>query len=79
MVFKVLVHAGPDGATDAVRVELSNEADVFFLYSAVVDASTFRAMRDEQHLMVEFSELVSVLTQSVVRTQCVWATEGLGE
>lgn len=67
VVVKVLVKGdgGDGGAPTAVRVELSNEADLFFHYASVVDAATFRAMRDEQHLMVEFADFVGVLTRSI--------------
>ena len=68
VLVKVLVKGGGDDDASpptAVKVELSNEGDLFFHYASVVDAATFRAMRDEQHLMVEFADFVSVLTRSV--------------
>ena len=68
VLVKVLVKAGDAGESGppaAVRVELSSESDMFFHYASVIDAGSFRAMRDEQHLMVEFSDFVGVLGRSV--------------
>lgn len=60
---KVLVQ-GDQAHPTSVKVELSSESDLFFHYSHIADEKTFRAMREEQRLMVEFSEYASVLAQS---------------
>lgn len=60
---KVAVCGDEHGPT-AVKVELSSESDLFFHYSHVVDEKSFRAMRDEQRLMIEFPEYANVLASS---------------
>ena len=46
---------------NAVRIELTSESDLFFNYTSTIDERTFRAMRDEQHLMIDFAEFTTVL------------------
>lgn len=56
--------AGDPASPSAVKVELSSESDLFFHYSHIVDEKSFRAMRDEQRLMIEFPEYANVLAAS---------------
>lgn len=60
---KVLVLGDPTHPT-SVKVELSSESDLFFHYTHIADERTFKAMREEQRLMVEFPEYASVLATS---------------
>lgn len=60
---KVLV-AGDPSAPSSVKVELSSESDLFFHYTHVAEERTWKAMRDEQRLMVEYPEYPNVLAQS---------------
>jgi hypothetical protein len=60
---KVLVQ-GDAARPTSVKVELSSESDLFFHYTHVADERTFKAMREEQRLMVEFPEYASVLATS---------------
>ena len=60
---KVLV-AGDPSAPTSVKVELSSESDLFFHYTHVAEERTWKAMRDEQRLMVEYPEYPNVLAQS---------------
>ena len=60
---KVLV-AGEPSAPTSVKVELSSESDLFFHYTHVAEERTWKAMRDEQRLMVEYPEYPNVLAQS---------------
>ncbi|RLN96841.1 hypothetical protein BBJ28_00017958 [Nothophytophthora sp. Chile5] len=47
--------------THVVRVELSTESDLFFLYSHTCDLESFHAMQDQQKLMVDFADYANVL------------------
>ena len=47
------------------RLELSSESDLFFHYSHVLDERTFRAVREEQRLMIEFTDYANVLARSL--------------
>ena len=47
------------------RLELSSEQDLFFHYSHVLDERTFRAVREEQRLMIEFQDYPNVLARSL--------------
>lgn len=40
----------------AVKMELSSENDLFFHFTHLIDEKAFRAVRDEQRLMIEFSD-----------------------
>ena len=40
----------------AVRMELSSEADLFFHYTHFVDENSFPQLQEKQKLMVDFSE-----------------------
>lgn len=57
---KILVH-GDDGDIQAVKVELSTESDLFFLYTHTCDYETFAMMQDQQKLMIEFADYANVL------------------
>jgi hypothetical protein len=50
---KVLVCGDPSAPT-MVKVELSSESDLFFHYTHIAEERTWKAMRDEQRLMVSF-------------------------
>lgn len=56
---------GDASAPTAVRVELSSEGDLFFHYTHTADERAFRAVRDEQRLMIEFSDYPNVLARSL--------------
>ena len=68
---KVLV-AGEPSAPSSVKVELSSESDLFFHYTHVAEERTWKAMRDEQRLMVEYPEYPNVLAQSFTSAIKVW-------
>ncbi|KAJ0397184.1 hypothetical protein P43SY_005111 [Pythium insidiosum] len=57
---KILVH-GDEGDIQAVKVELSTESDLFFLYAHTCDAETFQLMQDQQKLMIDFADYANVL------------------
>jgi hypothetical protein len=62
---KIAVREGEDGRARQVKVELSSEADMFFHYTHIVDEKGFNIMRDEQKLMVDFSNYANVLATSL--------------
>jgi hypothetical protein len=47
------------------RLELSSESDLFFHYSHALDERAFRAIREEQRLMIEFQDYANVLARSL--------------
>ncbi len=49
----------------AQRLELSSETDLFFHYSHSLDERTFRSVREEQRLMIEFQDYANVLARSL--------------
>lgn len=61
---KIAVAESPDGRPKQVKIELSSEADLFFMYSHVVDEKTFNAMRDDQKLTVDFATYATILATS---------------
>uniref|UniRef100_A0A6T8AJC6 Spindle assembly abnormal protein 6 N-terminal domain-containing protein n=1 Tax=Prymnesium polylepis TaxID=72548 RepID=A0A6T8AJC6_9EUKA len=54
---------GPEEAPSAVRVELTSENDLFFHYSHTLDEAGFRAVQEQQKLMVDFAEYHAVLVR----------------
>ena len=48
-----------------IKVELSSESDLFFHYSHVLDERSFKTVREEQRLMIEFSDYANVLARSL--------------
>lgn len=44
-----------------MRVELTSENDLFFHYTHTVDFDSFRAMQENQKLMVDFREYPNIL------------------
>jgi hypothetical protein len=48
-----------------LRVELSGDHDRFFHYVLILDESAFRCIREEQQILVCFSDFPSVLVQMI--------------
>ncbi len=61
---------GDAAAPSAVKLELSSESDLFFHYTHLVDMRSFKAVREEQRLMIEFSDCESA--QVSVRPRMRW-------
>jgi Centriolar protein SAS N-terminal len=65
---KVLVLPNSDHSNSnipkSIRVELTSETDLFFHYSCIIDEKLFHLIKEEQRLMVDYSDMVSVLSQS---------------
>ena len=59
---KVLV-LGEDSNPRHVKVELTSENDLFFHYIHTLDETSFRRMQETQKLMIEFSELPTILVR----------------
>ena len=59
---KVLV-LGEDSNPRHVKVELTSENDLFFHYIHTLDETSFRRMQESQKLMIEFSELPTILVR----------------
>jgi len=59
---KVLVK-GEEHAPEYVRVELSSEANLWFLYIHEVDQEAFHDLQDEQRLMLGFAEYPGLLAK----------------
>mmetsp|Transcript_15396 Transcript_15396/g.25131 ORF Transcript_15396/g.25131 Transcript_15396/m.25131 type:complete len:261 (-) Transcript_15396:77-859(-) len=57
---KVLIQ-GPENTPEALKIELSSENDLFFLYMHMVDEVGFRIMQEQQKLMVDFDDYSKVL------------------
>ncbi|KAF4036761.1 Centriolar protein SAS N-terminal [Phytophthora infestans] len=57
---KILI-LGSDTDIHVVRVELSTESDLFFLYTHTCDLESFQAMQEQQKLMVDFTDYANVL------------------
>ncbi|KAF1330801.1 Spindle assembly protein, partial [Globisporangium splendens] len=57
---KILI-SGDDADIHAVKVELSTESDLFFLYVHTCDADAFHMMQDQQKLMIDFADYANVL------------------
>ncbi|KAJ1627329.1 hypothetical protein T492DRAFT_1025923 [Pavlovales sp. CCMP2436] len=47
----------------SVTAELTSESDLFFHHAHVMDARSFRAVQDQQRLMVDFAEYPAVLVR----------------
>jgi hypothetical protein len=60
---KILVQGQP--SMETLKVELTTESDLFFHYMHVATEDTFRAMQEEQKLMVEFPDYGNVLARSL--------------
>lgn len=57
---KVLIQ-GPEDIPIAIRVELSSEADLFFYHHHSLDEAGFQAVKESQHLTVDFSNYAAIL------------------
>lgn len=57
---KILI-LGDDADIQAVKVELSTESDLFFLYSHTCDHEAFQVMQEQQKLMIDFADYANVL------------------
>eukprot|EP00644_Phytophthora_capsici_P006262 jgi/Phyca11/549442/estExt2_Genewise1Plus.C_PHYCAscaffold_320263 len=57
---KILI-LGSDTDIHVVRLELSTESDLFFLYTHTCDSESFHAMQEQQKLMVDFADYANVL------------------
>ncbi|DAZ95108.1 TPA: hypothetical protein N0F65_009739 [Lagenidium giganteum] len=57
---KILI-MGEDSDIRSVKIELSTESDLFFLYAHTCDIDTFHAMQEQQKLMVDFPDYANVL------------------
>jgi len=49
------------------RIELTSENDLFFHYTHSVDESSFRTMQEQQKLMIDFPDYVSVVIKMLNR------------
>lgn len=58
-----IVCQGEDGAPNAVRVELSSEADLFFHHTCVINTLGYNQLREDQKLMCEFKDFGATLTK----------------
>lgn len=65
---KVLV-LGDDARPEAVRLEASSEADLFFHYYHTLDRKGFAAMQTQQKLMIEFQDYATVAVRML--NQCI--------
>jgi len=52
---------GPEDAPNAVRVEASSEADLFFHYTHITDEKGFSKIQEQQKLVVDFVDYPGVL------------------
>ena len=59
---KVLV-MGEDSNPRHIKIELISENDLFFHYIHSIDEAGFRSMQESQKLMIEFSELPTILVR----------------
>lgn len=57
---KILI-LGDGSDTHSVKVELSTESDLFFLYSHTCEHEEFQVMQDQQKLMIDFADYANVL------------------
>ena len=65
---KVLLR-GEESAPDTVRVELSSEANLWFLYVHEMDQAAYHEVQDTQRLMLSFHEYPPLLVQML--TNCI--------
>ena len=56
---------GDAASPTSVRLELSSEQDLFFHYTHQLDERAFRAVREEQRLMIDFQDYANVLARSL--------------
>jgi len=61
---KILV-LGEEHSPQHIRVELTSENDLFFHFTHSADERGFRHMQEQQKLMVDFPEYVTVLVKSL--------------
>ena len=59
---KLLV-LGDDSNPRHIKLELTSENDLFFHYIHSIDENGFRQMQESQKLMIEFSELATILVR----------------
>ncbi|CAK0820210.1 unnamed protein product, partial [Prorocentrum cordatum] len=52
---------GEEHDPENIRIEITSKNDIFFHYAHSVDAHGFRSMQDQQKLMIEFPDYLSVL------------------
>jgi hypothetical protein len=60
-----ILAVGPEGAYSGLRVELTSENNLFFLYEHELDANKFAALQEQQRLMVEFTEYPAVIVRNL--------------
>lgn len=56
---------GDDAVPQHCRIELTSENDLFFHYVHSVDEQSFRAMQEQQKLMIDFPDYMSVLIKNL--------------
>ena len=56
-----IVALGLDSAPHSIRMELSSEADLFFVFLHTIDPDLYAHVQDQQQLMVDFSDYPNVL------------------
>lgn len=68
---------GDDHHPHHCKIELSTESDLFFHYTHSVDERGFRSMQEQQRLMIDFSDYVSMvikmLNNCIKEPQCFLA------
>ena len=58
-----LLILGEDSNPRHIKLELTSENDLFFHYIHTIDENGFRQMQESQKLMIEFSELSTILVR----------------
>ncbi|KAL0210633.1 hypothetical protein RCL1_005069 [Eukaryota sp. TZLM3-RCL] len=61
---RVKILLAPEGSS-GIRVELTSESDLFFLYHHSLDEISFRALQEQQRLMIDLNEFPQVLIRMV--------------
>lgn len=64
VVFKILVRQ-TDDVLESVRFQIANDKELDFLYESTYDEESFNAMKDRQHLEIDFSDFPNVVRQLV--------------
>lgn len=64
VVFKILVRQ-TDDILESVRFQIANDKELDFLYESTYDEQSFEAMKDRQHLEIDFSDFPNVVRQLV--------------
>mmetsp|Transcript_2059 Transcript_2059/g.3067 ORF Transcript_2059/g.3067 Transcript_2059/m.3067 type:complete len:239 (-) Transcript_2059:504-1220(-) len=64
-----VLQKGQNHILQSVRIELSSESNLFFLYQHEMNESQFRKIQDNQRLMVEFNDYPTVLVRML--NQCI--------